>query len=56
MIGVPQANGLLEQLNKKRKLAKCGHWKRRRGGLVMAVTEGGMEGKCLPVRRRTVMD
>ena len=43
---------LLEQL-KKRKLAKYGHWKRRREGLVMAVTEGEIEGKCLPGRRRT---
>ena len=39
-------NGLLEQLN-KRKLAKYGHWKRSEG-LVMAVTEGEIEGKCLP--------
>ena len=38
-IGVPEQNGLLEQL-KKRKLAKYGHWKRRSDGLVMAVTEG----------------
>ena len=47
-IGVPEQNGLLEQL-KKRKLAKYGHWKRRSEGLVMAVTEGEIEGKCLPV-------
>ena len=51
-IGVPEQNGLLEQL-KKRKLAKYGHWKRRSEGLVMAVTEGEIEGKCLPGRRRT---
>ena len=38
---------------KKRKLAKYGHWKRRSEGLVMAVTEGEIEGKCLPGRRRT---
>ena len=43
-IGVPEQNGLLEQL-KKRKLAKYGHWKRRSEGLVMAVTEGEIEGK-----------
>ena len=48
-IGVPEQNGLLEQL-KKRKLAKYGHWKRRSEGLVMAVTEGEIEGKSL---RRT---
>ena len=41
-IGVPEQNGLLEQL-KKRKLAKYGHWKRRSEGLVMAVTEGEIE-------------
>ena len=51
-IGVPEQNGLFEQL-KKRKLAKYGHWKRRSEGLVMAVTEGEIEGKCLPGRRRT---
>ena len=51
-IGIPEQNGLLEQL-KKRKLAKYGHWKRRSEGLVMAVTEGEIEGKCLPGRRRT---
>ena len=51
-IGVPEQNGLLEQL-KKRKLAKYGHWKRISEGLVMAVTEGEIEGKCLPGRRRT---
>ena len=46
-IGVPEQNGLLEQL-KKRKLAKYGHWKRRSEGLVIEI-----EGKCLPGRRRT---
>ena len=52
-IGVlPEQNGLLEQL-KKRKLAKYGHWRRRSEGLVMAVTEGEIEGNCLPGRRRT---
>ena len=51
-IGVPEQNGLLEQL-KKWKLAKYGHWKTRTEGLVMAVTEGEIEGKCLPGRRRT---
>ena len=36
------------------KLANYAHWKRRSEGLVMAVTEGGgIEGKCLPGRRRT---
>ena len=47
-IGVPEQNGQLEQL-KKRKLAKYGHWKRRSEGVVMAVTEGEIVGKCLPV-------
>ena len=32
-IGVPEQNGLLEPL-KKRKLAKYGHWKRRSEGLL----------------------
>ena len=40
-IGVPEENGLLEQLN-KRKLAKYGH---RSEGLVMTVKEGELEGK-----------
>ena len=31
---------------------RCG-WKRRSEGLVMAVTEGEIGGKCLPGRRRT---
>ena len=48
---VPEGNGLLEQLQK---LAKYGHWKRRSEGLVMAVTEGEIDGKCLPGSRRTV--
>ena len=48
-IGVPEENGLVAQL-KKRKLAKYGHWKRRSEGLVTAVTEIEIEGKCL---RRT---
>ena len=50
-IGVPEANGLLEQLNKW-KLAEIWAWKRRSEGLVMAVTQGEMG--ILPGRRRTV--
>ena len=34
-------------------MAKYVNWKRRNEGLVMAATEGDIEGKCLPVRRRT---
>ena len=49
---VPEENGLLEQL-KTQKLATHGHWKRRSEGLVMAVTEGEIEGQCLPGRQRT---
>ena len=45
-IRVLDKNGLLEQL-KERTLAKYGHWKRSEG-LVMAVTEGVLERKCLP--------
>ena len=36
-IGLPEENGLLEQLEKL-KLAKYGHWKRRSEGLVIVVT------------------
>ena len=42
-----------EQL-KKRKLAKYGRWKRRIEGLDMAATEGEIEGKSLPGRRRRI--
>ena len=45
-IRVPEQQGLLQQL-KNRKLAKYRHWKRRSEGLVMAVTEGEIERKCL---------
>ena len=51
-IGVPEENWLLEQL-KRWKSAKYGHWKRRSERLVMAVTEGEIEGKCLAGRLTT---
>ena len=51
-IGVPEENWLLGHL-KKRKLAKYGPWKRRSKGLVIAVTEGELERKCISGRRRT---
>ena len=51
-IGVPEQNGLLEQL-KKRKLDNYGHCKIRSEGLVMDLTEGEIEGKCSPGRRTT---
>ena len=34
-------------------MAKYGHWKRRNEGLVTAVTEGEIEGTCLPGGRIT---
>ena len=34
-------------------MAKHGKWRRRSEGLVMAVTEGDIAGKCLHGRRRT---
>jgi len=36
-----------------RKLSKYSHWKRKSDSVVLATTEGGIEGKCFPVRRRT---
>ena len=34
------------------KSAKHGRWKRRTEGIVMDMTEGEIEGTCLPGRRR----
>ena len=51
-IGVTEENGLLEQL-KKHKLPKYGYCNRISKRLVIAVTDGEIEGKCLPGRRRT---
>ena len=43
---VPEGNGLLEQMTKTELACQIWHWKRRSEGLVMAVTDGDIEGKC----------
>jgi len=51
-IGIPEEKGILEQI-KHRKLSEYCHWKRRCDSVVLATTEGEIEGKCFPGRRRT---
>jgi len=46
-IGIPEEKGILEQI-KHRKLSKYCHWKRRSDSVVLATTEGEIEGKCFP--------
>ena len=48
---MPEENGLLEQL--KKELGQRWALEEKNEGLVMAVTEGGIQGKCLHGRRRT---
>ena len=43
-VGVREDDGLLNVI-KRRKVAKCFHWKRGRGSVVLACIEGLMEGK-----------
>ena len=51
-IGEKYEDGLLEQI-KRRKIAKCYHWKRRGDSLVLCTIEGEVSGKCKRGRRRT---
>jgi len=51
-IGIPEEKGILQQI-KHRKLSKYCHWKRRSDSVVLATTEGEIEGKCCTGRRRT---
>jgi len=44
-IGIPEEKSILEQI-KHRKLSKYCHWKRRSDSVVLATTEGEIEGKC----------
>jgi len=50
-IGIPEEKGILVQI-KHRKLSKYCHWKRS-DNVVLATTEGEIEGGCFPWRRRT---
>ena len=43
-VGVREDDGLLNVI-KRRKVAKCFHWKRGRGSVVLACIEGLVEGK-----------
>jgi len=51
-IGITKEKSILEQI-KHRKLSKYCHWKRRSDSVVLATTEGDIERKCFPERRRT---